>query len=78
VKRATVHSSQAFPGRGWRGDNYESAARVKRDWDTKKVWLVAIGRAKFYWTYWSTERQPSFSVDSRRAQTRRQELKTWK
>jgi len=67
MKRAAVHSSQAFPGVAGVETNYESAARVKRDWATKKVWLVAIGRAKFYWTHWSTERQPSFNVDSRRA-----------
>jgi hypothetical protein len=28
------------------GRRYVSAARVKRDWGTKKVWLVAIGGAK--------------------------------
>ena len=45
MKRAAVHSSQAFRDVAGVETTNESAARVKRDWATKKVWLVAIGRA---------------------------------
>jgi len=76
MKRAAVHSSQAFRDVAGVETTNESAARVKRDWATKKVWLVAIGRANSIGLIGRPGDSPSFNVDSRRAQTRGQELKT--